>query len=72
MPETTGDEQRAIEALERLARRWPRTLTLLSYDGSLSVVHTADRDTITDGNSPRREDLIIANIDGIPNDGGAW
>jgi hypothetical protein len=70
--EVTEEERKAIAALKRLARRWPRSLTLLSYDGSLSVVHTADRDYISDGDGTERQDRILADIDGIPNDGGAW
>lgn len=68
----TDEERRAIAALERLAKRWPRTLTLLSYDGSLSVIHSADLDVISDGTHAARQDLILANIDGIPNDGGGF
>jgi hypothetical protein len=70
--EMTDEERKAIAALERLARHWPQSLTLLSYDGALSVIHTADRNYISDGDAPERQDRIIAHIDGIPNDGGAW
>jgi hypothetical protein len=67
----SDDEARAIHELNRLAARWPRTLTLVSMGGSLAVIRTGD---------PRygarhpgdRQDAIIENIDGIPNDGGGW
>ena len=68
----TAKERRAIADLEQLAKRWPQTLTLLSYDGGLSVIHTADFDTVADGTASARQELILANIDGIPNDGGGW
>lgn len=71
-PSLSDPELSAIAALQRLARRWPRSLTLVSYDGSLSVIRSADLGAIADGNGPEREDLILANIDGIPNDGGGW
>ena len=67
----TREEAGAIRGLERLARRWPPTLMLLSYGDSLSVIHTADLDAVAGGTGPRpRQDLVIADIDGIPNDGG--
>lgn len=68
----TDEERRAIAALERLAAQWPRTLTLLSYDGSLSVIHSADLGVIADGTEASRQDLVLAHIDRIPNDGGGW
>jgi len=68
----TDEERKAIATLQRLAKRWPRTLMLLSYDSSLSVIHTADLDAIADGTDLARQDLILADIDGIPNDGGGW
>lgn len=72
MPEPTNEERKAIAALEQLAKRWPQSLMLLSYDSGLSVIHTADFDAIADGTGSERQDLILADIDGIPNDGGAW
>jgi hypothetical protein len=69
--ETHVAECAAIEALQRLAKRWPQTLTLVSMDGALHVIHTGDeRYGLSFG--PDRQQAIIADIDGIPNDGGAW
>ncbi len=64
----TGDEARAIASLQRLARRWPQTLTLFSWSGSLVVFHSADMDAVADGG--RGNDLILDDIVGIPNGGG--
>jgi hypothetical protein len=68
----TAEEEAAIAALQWLARRWPPMLKLLSMDGSLCVIHTADSARISDSNDPGRHGLVLADIDGIPNDGGAW
>ena len=34
----TAEEQRAIAALKKLAKSWPRTLQLFSWSGSLRVL----------------------------------
>lgn len=58
----TRDEKAAIRALQRLANRWPKSLSLLSWSGSLCVVPTDERD------EPHGKRNIA--IFGIPNDGG--
>lgn len=68
MSDLTDEEARAIASLQRLARRWPKSLTLFSWSGSLVVFHSADMGAVTDRD--RGNDLILADIDGIPNDGG--
>lgn len=60
----THDELKAIASLQRLGKRWPTTLTLLSCNGSLTVVPT--KDYVDDTLSIHR----AYEIDGIPNDGG--
>lgn len=72
----TDDERRAIAALERLAKRWPRSLTLVSMDGGLQVVltkeyHDGNGQEFLPGNE-RQELCVVAHISGIPNDGGGW
>lgn len=57
----TPDEARAIRSLERLAKTWPQTLKLFSWSGSL-VVMDADMEPGTAAS--------LADIQGIPNDGG--
>ena len=55
------EEAKAIASLERLAKKWPSTLKLVSCAGSLRIVkHVEGCDDIH----------VVANIDGIPNDGG--
>lgn len=66
----TAEEAAAIAALRRVAKRWPRTLTLLSMSGTLHVVRTGDGRLDLDG--PERCDASLATIAGIPNDGGDW
>lgn len=71
--QATGEEARAIRSLQRLARRWPKTLKLISMDGSLHVIHT-DSEGLPEYGEDRevRQACILADIRGIPNDGGSW
>lgn len=50
-------EEEAIKTLEKLAKKWPKTLMLFSWSGSLVVVR-------------QRGGEVLATIRGIPNDGG--
>ena len=59
--ELTPEEERAIRALERLAKKWPPSLMLFANCGSLLVTHTER------GDLPWPE---LAHIPGIPCDGG--
>lgn len=70
MGDLTADEQRAVDSLERLGRRWPQSLMLFSTGGErLCVIRVADQDALmADWDS--NEDLVVAYIEGIPNDGG--
>jgi hypothetical protein len=61
--EYTPEEARAVRALQRLAKTWPRTLTLFSNSGTLWVMHTTDAIEITPAD-------FIECVQGIPNDGG--
>jgi len=61
-------EATAIASLQRLARRWPDTLQVVSLGGRLHVFHLG-ADKINGGFDP---DKMLASIDGIPNDGGDW
>jgi hypothetical protein len=56
------DEAMAIARLKMIARDWPQTLALVSMDGQLSVIRP--------GNVIG--DPVLADIQGIPTDGGAW
>lgn len=71
MGDLSPDETSAIRGLQRLARRWPRSLTLASMGGSLVVVRTGD-DRFVDGDALERQDAVLADIEGIPNTGGDW
>jgi len=64
----TAEEVAAVNALKRLAKRWPPTLLLMSMDGSLVVVHADDERL----NSENREGVVLDRIVGIPSDGGGW
>ncbi len=56
----TPEEAAAIQSLKRLAKKWPRSLRLFSWSGTLMVVKRNSDDI----------DAEIATIEGIPNDGG--
>lgn len=57
----SANEARAISELKRLAKRWPKTLKLFSWSGSLVVM---------DANMEAGAGAELDWIDGIPNDGG--
>jgi hypothetical protein len=61
MRELTKEEASAIRSLERLAKKWPQTLHLFSWSGSLVVMDAA---------MVPSEDAVFTTIMGIPNDGG--
>jgi len=69
---TTDEERKAIASLERLAKKWPRSLTLQSMSGSLHVMHTDDCMLPIERGGGCDPDKVIVHIDGIPNDGGDW
>ena len=53
------EEQRAIKALQRLANKWPETLILFSWSGSLVVMKELGH-----------LKAVVGDISGIRNDGG--
>jgi len=56
----TKEEQKAIKSLQRLANKWPDTLELFSWSGSLHVFKKDDQDY----------SLVVGSINGIDNGGG--
>ncbi|HDS1208407.1 TPA: hypothetical protein QDZ84_003446 [Shewanella algae] len=56
----TKKEQQAIAELEKLAKKWPKTLKLFSWSSSLCVFKEDTNGT----------DCLVGSISGIPNDGG--
>jgi hypothetical protein len=72
-PETTPGERRAIAALQRLAKTWPKTLWLFAGDGArISIMKVDERGkrvmTASGGTDPNYR---VATAE-IPNDGGDW
>ncbi len=59
--ELEPQEVAAIRKMKRLAARWPQTLKLFSWSGSLVVMDAA---------MPPGEAAIFTGIPNIPNDGG--
>ena len=64
-------ERRAVASLQRLASRWPSSLTLASMGGTLVVVHSDDP-RFDSENAAERNDAALAYVEGIPNTGGDW
>jgi hypothetical protein len=56
----TPEEAAAIRSLKRLAKKWPQSLRLFSWSGTLIIVKRNSDDI----------DASIAHIPNIPNDGG--
>lgn len=72
MAALSNEERNAIASLRRLAKRWPRSLTLASMDGDLVVIRTGDP-RFDDFDGADRTDAVIADdFHGIPNTGGGW
>lgn len=70
--EPTSEEQKAIRALKRLARTWPKSLWLFSASGTLCVMRSrqdGNHHTTPDGGID--PDYVLESIN-IPNDGGDW
>lgn len=67
----TDEERRAVASLKRLAKKWPKSLTLFSAAGSLIVIRTGtERGAGSGSGEVLSPDDVLAYIDGIPNDGG--
>lgn len=68
----TKREEKAIADLEALAKRWPGSLTLFSWSGSLVVFKTDEWQGRNGAASEWRDanEYIVASVGGIPNDGG--
>ena len=73
MIELSKEEEKAIAALERVAKIWPDTLWLFSGDGSLYVMKKDNigRHAIK-SHGGVDDAFIVDEILGIDNDGGDW
>ena len=68
----TKNEQAAIDALEALAAKWPKTLWLFSADGSLNVMRCGPGGRrVVNRAGGIDQAYSLTSID-IPNDGGDW
>lgn len=70
--ELTKTEVKAIQALKKLEKKWPKTLWLFSASGTLCVMAKNDygnRAITNDGGCD--QDFIVDEIK-IENDGGDW
>lgn len=70
--EATAEEAKAIRALKRLAKTWPKSLWLFSASGSLCVMQKGedgDRRRLSCGGADPAANLDQIDIE---NDGGDW
>jgi len=73
MIEPTKREKECIDALKKLARKWPKTIWLFSGSGTLCVMRTGENgEQITTSGGGMDQDFVLDTIRGIPNDGGDW
>lgn len=61
----TPREAKAVAELQALAKRWPKTLKLFSWSGSLVIF-----DIEHPSHGVSANDEVLATVHGIPNDGG--
>ncbi len=74
MIELTDEEKKAIAALKRIAKKWPKSLWLFSASGELKVMRTdknGDRVHFPHPHCGVDPAYIVDHIN-IPSDGGDW
>jgi len=59
--ELTPEEASAIRSLKRLAKKWPRSLTVFGWNGSMYVM---------DSSTNKGASAVLDVVSGIPCDGG--
>lgn len=64
--ELTYEEKWAIASLQRIAKRWPQSLTLLVSDFDLVIIRSGEPGMDLDLNKQE----VLASIKGIPNNAG--
>ena len=68
----TKEEKTAIAALERLAKRWPKSLWLFSANGTLCVMKKDSSGRKVQTPHGGVDSDYVATTIGIENDGGDW
>lgn len=70
--EANAAEQKAINALRRLAKTWPKSLWLFSASGTLCVMQRSpDGEKAKVRGGGMDQEYVLTTIN-IPNDGGDW
>jgi len=66
------EEKRAIAALQRLEKNWPKTLWLFCNGHSISILRTGpDGVRVMNAAGTPDQDYIVESVT-IPSDGGSW
>jgi len=71
MTTLTNEEQKAIAALKRVAKKWPKSLWLYSASGTLNVMRCNEDGEVAHAGDGIDQDYVITQVK-IPNDGGDW
>jgi len=72
MIELSREEEKAIKALKRVAKIWPKSLWLYSASGTLCVMkHGHNQEQMNTNSGGVDPNYVITTID-ISNDGGDW
>lgn len=68
----TNEEQKAINSLKRIAKKWPKTLWLFSGSGTLCVMRCDESgEQVKTKLGGIDSDYLLDTVN-IPNDGGDW
>jgi len=67
----TPEERKAISALKRLAKKWPKSLWLFSASGTLWVMRCGEHGEEVFSGEGYDPDYIVESVD-IQNAGGDW
>ena len=72
--ELNDREKRAISALRRLAKTWPKTLWLFcGGQNGISVMRCGENgEHVTKSHGGIDQDYVVATVYGIDSDGGDW
>lgn len=67
----TDDERKAIRAMNRLAKTWPKSLWLFSASGTLTIMRKDATGTRAGDGDGVDQAFAVDTVD-IQNDGGDW
>ncbi len=70
--EPTPEEAKAIRALKRLAKKWPKSLWLFAGNGEIAILRAGPNgEHVVNSSGAVDQAFVVGSVD-IPNDGGGW